>query len=128
MTRSWIAILSAIWLTGIVAAVLLIAKVHHQRYEGRPLREIQAENVFPPQQVDEPVDETQGSAVLLMPPVTIVIPPPGVAEMQGTDDDTGAHPDDLIIGPGIVTHPVAIPRGPAAPVEPTARRAARRTE
>jgi hypothetical protein len=120
MTRSWIAILSAIWMTGIVAAVLLIAKVNHQRYEERPLREIQAENVFPSQQADEPVDEVQGSAVLLMPPVTIVIPRPGVAEMQGTGHDTGARPDDLIIGPGIVTHPVAIPPGPPAPVEPAA--------
>jgi hypothetical protein len=63
----------------------------------------------------------QGSAVLLMPPATIVMPRrPGVAEMQGTGHDTGASPDDLIVGPGIVTHPVAIPPGPAAPVEPAA--------
>jgi hypothetical protein len=47
MIRSWIAILSAIWLTGIVAAVLLIAKVNHQRYEERPLREIQARERLP---------------------------------------------------------------------------------
>jgi len=120
MTRQWIAILAAIWLTAIVSAVLLITKISHQRYEERPAREVQAESIFPQQQADEPVVDHQEPTTLVMPTVTIVAPAPGapgVAEMQGTGQTTGARPDDLVIGPGTVTHPVAIPPAPTAPPE-----------
>ncbi len=121
MTRQWIAVLSAIWLTAIASAVLLIAQISHQRYVERPAREMQAESIFPTQQADEPVvDNVEPAATLVMPTVTIVAPSqgaPGVAEMQGTGQMPGARPDDLVIGPGTVTHPVAIPPAPTAPPE-----------
>jgi hypothetical protein len=117
MTRQWIAVLAAIWLTAIASAVLLIAQISHQRYVERPAREMQAESIFPTQQADEPVVDNAEPATLVMPTVTIVAPSlgaPGVAEMQGTGQTTGARPDDLVIGPGTVTHPVAIPPAPTA--------------
>ncbi len=121
MTRQWIAVLSAIWLTAIASAVLLIAEISHQRYVERPAREMQAESIFPTQQADEPVvDDQQEPSTLVLPTVTIVAPSPGapgVAEMQGTGQMTGARPDDLVIGPGTVTHPVAIPPAPTAAPE-----------
>jgi hypothetical protein len=122
MTPKWIAVLSTIWLTAVVSFVLLVAKINHQRYEERPARELAAERVFSTPPADETAADTEESAAaMVMPSVTIVAPErgaTGVTQMQGTGRDTGARPDDLLIGPGIVTHPVAIPPATVLPPEP----------
>lgn len=99
MSRKWIAALSAIWLVDVASAVVLIHVIDRQRSNEVPGAPPLTHEVYFTQEADEPVVATTSAPVLQMPQVTIVAPRPGVAEMQ--------RPDDLVIGPGTVTHPEA---------------------
>jgi hypothetical protein len=111
MSSKWIAILAAIWLTAIGSAVLLIAVIDRQRTSSRPASAESSAEALPKQEADEPAVDSEGAPVLEMPVVEIVAPPVGgVAEMQGTDE--------VIIGPGTVTHPAAKPPSRAATPRP----------
>jgi hypothetical protein len=118
MTRPWLAAIAAIWLASIGLSVIDIRQIDRQRREEYPgANPSQGETVTTP-----PIDETvvpppgEAPSMIVMPPTTIVAPPEGVTQMQGRAPERAARPDDLIIGPGIVTHPVAIPHDtPAAP-------------
>ncbi len=111
-THRWLAVLSAIWLSGIALSVIDIRQIHRQRREERHASiPAPADEASRAPDVDEVIVETAEPAPsLVMPSVTIFAQPSGVAEMQGRP---GPRPDDLVIGPGIVTHPVAIPRDDA---------------
>jgi hypothetical protein len=108
MSRTWIATLAAIWLLDIGSAAYLIRVVDRQRANEVPgAPPLTAEVFFAPEETQQPVVNATETPFLQMPEVTIVAAPPGVAEMQGTDD--------LVIGPGTVTHPVAKPPSPPRP-------------
>lgn len=103
----------AVWVAAIASAVVVIRQVEHPM-RGTPAaagREIPA-RVTETRQSDvsqnEPAEEEEeygDGSVMVFPMDTIVGHVRGVAEMQ--------RPDEVIIGPGIVTHPGPSPR-PAA--------------
>lgn len=118
MTRPWLAALAALWLTGIVLAVLDIRQIDRQRREETQPTWGSVDEDDGTQQGVEAVAGPSASPtppVLVMPEATIVASRSGAAEMQGRAAKTGPRTDDLIIGPGIVTHPVAIPHDPTTP-------------
>jgi hypothetical protein len=113
MTRTaWLAAIAAIWLTSIGLSVIDIRQIDRQRRMERPAPAAPpaGDDTYATRGTDdEPVADAPEPSVLLMAPVTIVAEPEGLTLMQGRGPARTLVPDDFTIGPGVVTHPVAIP-------------------
>jgi hypothetical protein len=115
--RPLLAVVAAIWLASIGLSVIDIRQIDRQRRMERPGAPAAEEESSPLAAAEESVAAPPESpSVLEMPPVTIEAPRQGVTEMQGRAPARAPRPDDLLIGPGVVTHPVAIPHD--TPVTP----------
>lgn len=90
--NKWI-VVASVWTAGLASAALLTYTLNHPLDDAHAADVMSAYAAHARQTADEPAVDT---AVLELPMVTILGHLRGTAEMQGTDD--------LIIGPGTVTH------------------------
>jgi hypothetical protein len=93
--KKWI-IVASVWMAGLASAALLTFKLDHRLGDARAADVMSAYAAHATQTADELAVDTVEPAVLELPMATILGHLRGTAEMQGTDD--------LIIGPGTVTH------------------------
>jgi hypothetical protein len=94
--NKWTIVVS-VWMAALASAALLTYKLDRTVEYARAANAMSAYAAHATQAADdEPVVDTAEPAVLYLPMVNIVGHLRGTAEMQGTDD--------LIIGPGTVTH------------------------
>jgi hypothetical protein len=105
-----------VWVAAIASAVIVIHQIEHPMRgtpASRATNELGATNVMPESTVEAvPVEETGDDSedgVLILPMDFIIGRRPGSSAPEGTD---------VLIGPGIVTHPVDIDRGRATPPPP----------
>ena len=100
MSRTWVAVLAAIWAVDIGSGAFLIHVIDIQRENEVPGAAPLTDEFYFPTEVDGPVAVSNAAPVLQMPMVTIEARPPrGLTEMQGTDDPSAK--------PAKVTHPEA---------------------
>jgi hypothetical protein len=93
--KKWM-LVGSVWMAALASAALLTYKLNRTVEYARAANPMSAYAAHATQTADEPVVDTAEPAALDLPMVNIVGHLRGTAEMQGTDD--------LIIGPGTVTH------------------------